>query len=413
MSANSNPPIENLATARSLPRVLRPQPLRAVVQGLLRRLRSGTLHVELPDGERLHARGAASGPEATLRLHRWRPLWRLLTQGDIGLAASYRDGDWSSPDGTALLLLGSANDEAWQSTLREAAPWRTASRLLHRARANTRRGSRHNIAFHYDLGNAFYARWLDDAMQYSSALYETGRESLEQAQAAKLQRILALVDAPDGARVLEIGCGWGRLGALLARKPATRVTGLTLSKEQLAHARHEAERLGVADRMDLRLQDYRDVDGRYDRIVSIEMLEAVGEDYWPAYFDVLRERLAPGGHAIVQVITIGEPWFERYRSGADFIQRFIFPGGMLPTRTALDTHAQAAGLRFAECLRFGASYAATLAEWRRRFLAAWPAIEPLGFDDRFRRLWEYYLCYCEAGFRSGRIDVGLYRLERA
>lgn len=388
----------------------RPQPLRALVQRLLDGLRCGSLHVVLPHGEVLHGHGAQPGPEATLRLHRWRPLWRLLAQGDLGLAIAYRDGDWSSPDLTALLLLGALNDDGWQATLRGAAPWRAAARLLHRARANTRRGSRHNIAFHYDLGNAFYAQWLDEGMQYSSAIYEDAEASLEQAQDAKLRAIADLVDARPGDRVLEIGCGWGGLATRLARERGAHVTGLTLSTEQLAHARQRAAEAGVADRVDLRLQDYRDVQGRFERIVSIEMLEAVGEAYWPTYFRTLRDRLAPGGHAVLQVITIGEPWFEDYRAGADFIQRFIFPGGMLPTRTILRAQAEAAGLVLQECRHFGAGYAATLAEWRRRFLACWEHIAPLGFDERFRRLWEYYLCYCEAGFRGGRIDVGLYRV---
>jgi len=410
MTLRTDLPVDSLAPARPLP-PLRLHPLRAVVRQLLRRLHSGSLHVELPNGEVLQARGLQPGPDATLRLHRWRPLWRLLSQGDIGLAASYRDGDWSTPDLTALLLLGAANDEAWQGTLQGAAPWRAIARLLHRARANTRRGSKQNISFHYDLGNAFYAQWLDKGMQYSSALYQTGGESLEEAQSTKLRTILDLLDTRPGQQVLEIGCGWGGLATLLAHCRA-RVTGLTLSKEQLAHAQAQAEAHQVAERVDLRLQDYRDVEGQYDRIVSIEMLEAVGEGYWPDYFRVLRDRLAPGGHAVLQVITIGEHWFEDYRHAADFIQRFIFPGGMLPTRTALRGHAEAAGLVLEENCHFGASYAATLAAWRERFLANWPAIEALGFDARFRRLWEYFLCYCEAGFRSGRIDVGIYRVGR-
>jgi len=399
------------------------------VRRLLHRLRHGSLQIELPDGERLLARGALPGPDATLRLHRWRPLWRLLTQGDLGLATSYRDGDWSTPDLVALLRVGAANDDAWQSTLRGHGPWRAAARAWHRLRANTRRGSRHNIAFHYDLGNDFYAQWLDAGMQYSSGLYATNppvihatnppvipalsrdpAQSLEEAQAAKLSVVLDLLDVQAGHKVLEIGCGWGGLAALIAHCRA-HVTGLTLSQEQLAHAQQRAAAEGVADRVDLRLQDYRDVQGQYDRIVSIEMLEAVGEGYWPDYFRVLRERLAPGGHAVLQVITIGEEWFPTYRDGADFIQRFIFPGGMLPTRGALREQAERAGLELEECLLFGESYARTLAEWRGRFLANWPAIEALGFDANFRRLWEYYLCYCEAGFGSGRIDVGVYRVK--
>jgi cyclopropane-fatty-acyl-phospholipid synthase len=383
--------------------------LHGLLQHLLGGIRCGSLCIELPGGARVSGRGAQPGPDAMLRLHRWRPLWRLLTQGDLGLATSWRDGDWSSPDLAAVLRLGVANESAWDDLLQGSRVSRWLARLSHLANANTRRGSRNNIGFHYDLGNSFYAQWLDETMLYSSGLYERGNESLGQAQSAKMERILSLLDTPQGGTVLEIGCGWGAMATALAQRNGARVTGLTLSVEQLAHARERAERSGVASLLDLRLQDYRDVEGQYDRIVSIEMLEAVGEAYWPAYFDVLRRRLKPGGSAVLQVITIGEPWFERYRRGADFIQRYIFPGGMLPTVDILREQGEAAGFEMQECLRFGPSYALTLAEWRRRFLANWPAIAPLGFDDAFRRLWEYYLGYCEAGFDSGRIDVGLYR----
>lgn len=407
----NTPSDSSIAAAAPLPADLLRLPARALLQWLLRRVQRGSLAIELPGGERLQARGAEAGPEAVLHLHRWRALRRLLTQGDLGLALSYRDGDWYSPDLTALLMLGAANDEAWGSLMDGRGPWRALTRLWHRAHANTRRGSRHNIAFHYDLGNAFYAQWLDPSMLYSSALFSQADASLEEAQAAKLEAILQSLETPPRARVLEVGIGWGTLAATLAQRHEAQVTGLTLSREQLAHARQLGEQLGVASRLDLRLQDYRDVQGRFERIVSIEMLEAVGEAYWPEYFAMLRERLAPGGQAVLQVITIGERWFPRYRRGADFIQRCVFPGGMLPTRAALRERAQEAGLALEEGLHFGASYALTLAAWRRRFLAAWPGIAPLGFDERFRRLWEYYLCYCEAGFRTGRIDVGLYRLR--
>ena len=385
--------------------------LRRALERLLRHARCGSLLVELPDGSRLQAEGSEPGPQATLTLHRWRPLRRLLWQGDLGLAESYRDGDWSSSDLTALLCYGAHNEAAWGDALSGSRLAAWTSRLAHLAHQNTRRGSRHNIAYHYDLGNAFYAQWLDESMLYSSALYERGDETLEQAQAARLQRILDLVDAPTGAQVLEIGCGWGTLASALARQHGAQVTALTLSTEQLSHASARAARDGVADQVDVRLQDYRDVQGRYDRIVSIEMIEAVGEAYWPTYFRTLADRLRRGGHAVLQAITIDEPYFERYRRGADFIQRHIFPGGMLPTVNAMAHEAQRAGLRLEVNQQFGLGYAATLAAWRRRFLAAWPTIEALGFGGSFKRLWEYYLCYCEAGFRSGRITVGLYTLR--
>ncbi len=387
--------------------------LRPLLTRLLAGVRQGTLLVVLPDGARLEARGAAPGLDATLVLHRWRPLLRLLAQGDLGLALSYRDGDWSTPDLVGLLRFGAANEAHWGAAFGGSTWARWLARLGHMRHANTRRGSRYNISFHYDLGNSFYAQWLDPSMLYSSALYTTGQESLEEAQAQRLQRILALMDTPANADVLEIGIGWGALATVLAQQHGARVTGLTLSSEQLAFARQRAQDAKVHSQLDLRLQDYRDVQGRYDRIVSIEMVEAVGEAYWPAYFDTLRQRLRPGGHAVLQAITIADAHFAHYRSGADFIQHCIFPGGMLPSPAALRAQAKRAGLQLREELCFGDSYAATLAEWRRRFIGAWPSIEALGFDAAFRRLWEYYLCYCEAGFRSGRVDVGLYSLRLA
>lgn len=406
----------NTRPALATPRARRsgiPWLLRAPLDRLLAQVRHGSLTVELPGGGHLEAAGAQPGPRAQLHLHRWRALARLLMQGDLGLAESYRDGDWSTPDLTALLRFGMLNEADWGHTLQGHRPLAWLARLSHRLRANSRQGSRRNIAFHYDLGNNFYAQWLDASMLYSSALYENGDETLEVAQAARLRRILSLLDAPAGAKVLEIGCGWGELATSLAEQAGAQVTALTLSREQLAHARERVEARGQQARVDLRLQDYRDVPGQYERIVSVEMIEAVGEAYWPTYFDTLRQRLAPGGQVLLQAITIDEAHFEHYRSGADFIQRHIFPGGMLPTVEAMRAQAARVGLVLQTELSFGPSYARTLAHWRERFTAAWPTIATQGFDDRFRRLWEYYLCYCEAGFLGGRIDVGLYSLREA
>jgi cyclopropane-fatty-acyl-phospholipid synthase len=382
-------------------------PLQGLLERVLRAMQCGSLIVELPNGARAEGRGALPGPQASIVLHRWRPLARLLLEGDTGLAASYRDGDWSSPDLPALLELGLRNESGWGHALDASWPVRWLGRLFHFAHRNSRRGSRENIAFHYDLGNAFYAQWLDRELIYSSALHATGDESLEQAQALKLQRIVELLDLKGPMSVLEIGCGWGALALALAG-----AAGAPDSRGTLAHAQQRVADEGLQAQIELRLQDYRDVQGRYDRIVSIEMLEAVGERYWPTYFDTLRDRLKPGGLAVVQVITIADAHFEHYRTHTDFIQRFIFPGGMLPSTSAMKAQAERAGLTMETALSFGESYAITLVEWRRRFLQAWPAIEALGFDAAFRRLWEYYLCYCEAGFRAGRVDVGLYTLAR-
>jgi cyclopropane-fatty-acyl-phospholipid synthase len=392
------------------------RPARRMLIRMLRGVACGSISIELPDGQRVEARGALPGPQAGVVLHRWRALGRLATRGDIGLAESYRDGDWSSPDLTALLEFGTRNEAACGHV--GDAPWpaRMLFRMLHRMRDNTRNGSRENIAFHYDLGNEFYGHWLDPEMTYSSALYKSEVQSLEQAQAAKLDRVIELLELDQVIgvpKVLEIGCGWGALALQIAKRHQAHVTGLTLSAQQLAHARNRVTAEGADAQIDLRLQDYRDVDGQYDRIVSIEMLEAVGERYWPRYFETLRQRLKPGGIAVIQVITIAEEHFDHYRRNADFIQRFIFPGGMLPSVTAMREQAKRAGLSLRTEESFGASYAKTLVEWRRRFLRAWPAIETLGFDTKFRRLWEYYLCYCEAGFHTGRVDVGIYALRHS
>jgi cyclopropane-fatty-acyl-phospholipid synthase len=318
--------------------------------------------------------------------------------------------EWSSPDLAALLELACRNSAV--SSRAPAAPMLALRRLQHALRRNTRKGSRRNIANHYDLGNAFFANWLDDSMSYSSALYASADQSLEAAQQAKLDRVIELLAPAAGHDVLEIGCGWGALAERLVSRRGCRVTGLTLSVEQLAYARERLKTAGLADKADLRLQDYRDLEGAFDRIVSIEMLEAVGEVYWPVFFSRLNARLRPGGVAVLQAITIDERWFDDYRRNPDFIQQYIFPGGMLPTQAVLRDQFARAGFSLQAAETFGASYALTLAAWRERFERAWPDIEALGFDLRFKRMWEFYLAYCEAGFRAGALDVGLYRIAK-
>ena len=376
---------------------------------LLSRIHDGRLTIVTPSGFRL-SHGREDGPQGVLVLRRWRTLRRLLLQGDIAFAEAYLDGDWGSPDLPALVELAGRNIP----TLRDAfdANWfhRLRNRVLHRLNANTRRGSKRNIRHHYDLGNDFYAAWLDSGMSYSSALFTADDQTLEDAQSEKQRRVIELLDVRGGEAVLEIGCGWGGLAEQLILAAGCTVTGVTMSAAQLEYA---TERLTGPDTpADLRLQDYRDVGGAFDRIVSIEMMEAVGEAYWPSYFSALHDRLKPGGLAVVQAITIGEDHFEGYRRCTDFIQHYIFPGGMLPTITEIRRQTERAGLILRSMETFGASYARTLAEWRRRFLAGWPEIERQGFDSRFRRMWEYYLAYCEGGFRAGTINVGLYVLTK-
>ena len=376
-------------------------------------LACGVLHVETPTGVVLTRRAAASGPEATLKLHSWRAVRRLALGGDIGFGEARVDGDWSSPDIVVLLQLLAGNMEQLRSVARGASLARLPAIWRHVSRDNSRSGSRRNIMAHYDLGNEFYRRWLDRTMLYSSAIWDAEARSLEAAQNAKLRRIAELLDLSPGHEVLEIGCGWGALAIHLAQAAGARVTGVTLSPAQLAWGKEAVQTAAVDGQVDLRLQDYRDVDGQFDRIVSIEMFEAVGEAWWPVYFRTLAERLRRGGRAVLQVITIADAHYESYRRDTDFIQKHIFPGGFLPSTSAFSKAAEAAGLRITASETFGLCYADTLAEWRHRFHGAWSEIAALGFDERFRRLWDYYLAYCEAGFREGLIDVGLYSLSHA
>ena len=382
---------------------------RTMLASLLGCLQVGRLTVVTPKGDSISSVQTIPGPEAVLILHHWRGLRRLAFGGDVALAEAYIDEDWSSPSIANLIELASLNGDALRRSFSGTLLARMSNRLRHLMRANTKPGSRRNIVAHYDLGNAFYERWLDRGMSYSSALYATGFESLEEAQTAKQDRILAALDLKGGEHVLEIGCGWGGLAERLAER-GCRVTGITLSPAQLDYAQSRIERAGLTDRVELRHQDYRDVGGTFDRIVSVEMIEAVGRAYWPTYFSVLRDRLKAGGVAVVQAITIADDRFDFYAATPDFIQRHIFPGGMLPSPDILAKQSNLVGLGCEQALLFGASYARTLMEWRQRFLLAWPDITGSGFDERFRRLWEYYLAYCEGGFRSGAIDVGLYRL---
>jgi cyclopropane-fatty-acyl-phospholipid synthase len=383
-----------------------------LLQRLFGHLRHGRLRVQTPEGAEFEWGGEAPGPEAQLILRRWRTLWRGALGGDIGMADAWIDGDWTSPDLTAVIRLAARNSQpSSQRAIEGTASLAAFQRLRHLLRANTRRGSRRNIEKHYDLGNDFFGAWLDSDMIYSSALWTAPGLSLGEAQQAKLDRVASLARLSGGEKVLEIGCGWGALATRLASAGA-HVTGVTLSPSQLAAAQARAARLGLAERCDLRLMDYREAAGPFDRIVSIEMIEAVGEAYLPLYFDVLSQALKPDGRVVLQAITIAEDRFDTYRRDTDFIQKHIFPGGFLPSKSLLAKEAARVGLKIVHAENFGPSYARTLAEWRRRFEAAWPRIAAQGFDQNFRRLWDYYLCYCEAGFLEEAIDVGLYVLER-
>ena len=366
------------------------------------RLRGGRMRAVLPSGRAIVLGVGDGGVQATLVVERWRALRRLAVGGDIGFAEAYIDGDLTTPDLVAVLRLAARNRDVLSGVVRASPILRWLERLRHFLRRNSRSGSRRNIVAHYDLGNDFYRLWLDAKMQYSSALWADDTPDLDSAQDRKLARIVELLDLLGRESVLEIGCGWGGLAAKLHGETTSKVVALTLSPGQLKWAR------ALEKPVDFRLQDYRDIRERFDRIVSIEMLEAVGKAWLPRYFDTLASALNRGGRAVLQAITIDEALDVDYQRNPDFIQKYIFPGGFLPTKSALAALIERAGLRVLQRESFGLSYARTLAEWRRRFHANWADIAALGFDDRFRRLWDYYLCYCEAGFAEGTIDVSHY-----
>lgn len=380
---------------------------------MLERIDRGQLELHGPDGRQWTFTGPRPGPRAQLELLDWGVCGAILQRGDVGFAECWIDGRWQTDDLDAVLLLAALNQQALDDAIR-GRWWATLiDRLRHLARPNTRRGSRRNIHAHYDLGNDFYRLWLDSSMTYSSALFGGDLDqSLTSAQLAKYERIADRLGLRAGDHVLEIGCGWGGFAAYVAEIIGCRVTGVTVSEAQLAYARERISAAGLEHLVTFSLTDYRDLEGQYDAVVSIEMFEAVGERYWPAYFDVVRSCLKPGRSGLVQTITIAESKFERYRTGTDFIQQYIFPGGMLPSPTRFAELAERSGLEVTDRHAFGLDYAETLRRWHAKFNEVSDIVETFGFDERFLRLWRFYLSYCEAGFRSGSTDVMQITLAR-
>ncbi len=377
--------------------------------GALERLDQGVLEVELPDGSRRsYGRGEYS---AEMHVRDWAVFDRVLRGGDIGFAEAFLDGQWDTPDLSGLLTLLAANRDALDAPLYGSLAGRIMHRLVHLLRANTRAGSRRNIAAHYDLGNDFYTLWLDAGMTYSSAIFNSKSQSLEDAQTAKYQRVIDALQPEPGSRILEIGCGWGAF-AERAAAAGHHVTGVSLSRRQLEYAAARIERAGLTERAQFEFRDYRDISGQYDAVASIEMIEAVGERWWPDYFSRIATALVPGGRAVVQSILIEDELFDRYRRGSDFIQKYIFPGGMLPSGKRFRELAENAGLSVVDDFRFGADYARTLELWRERFTEKLDAVRALGFDERFLRMWHFYYAYCEAGFNSGSTDVAQFTLVK-
>lgn len=370
-----------------------------------RKLRRGRLDFVMPDGRRFRVEGAEAGPVAEIVVQDSDIFARLIREGDLGFAEAYLDGGWSSPDLQAVMdLIQTGNNDVYDS-FPGMGLVRAFEKLRFWLHSNSKRQAKKNIAAHYDLGNSFYRLWLDDSMTYSSALFRSGQESLEKAQEQKYASMVDQMGATAGDHVLEIGCGWGGFAEYAAGQRGLKVTGLTISQAQYDYAVARMARAGLSDRVEIKLQDYRDETGVYDGIASIEMFEAVGEKYWPVYFNTLRERLKPGRQATLQIITIADDRLDLYRKGVDFIQKYIFPGGMLPSPAALKAEIARAGLKFQGSIEFGQSYSQTLRRWHDTFNERWAEVQGLGFDDRFRRMWNLYLTSCAGAFAGGNCDV--------
>ena len=371
----------------------------------------GSLELTLPSGQMVMIGGQNPGEKADLKLRNFSVVWAGIRRAQLGFFERYLAGDVESRDPTAFFRFYLQNRDGLDSAGKGIFFASIVDKLWHKKRDNSKDGSKDNIAAHYDLGNAFYRLWLDDTMTYSSAIFDGKANSLEAAQRLKYAHVLEAAEVKPGSKVLEIGCGWGGF-AEEAAKLGANVHGITLSKEQLAFAQQRLADANLSDKAKLHFEDYRDTKGEFDAVASIEMIEAVGEPHWPIYFKTLFNRLKPGGAAAIQGITILESNYDTYRNGVDFIQRYVFPGGMLLTKDIMREQSQKAGLLLEKIESFGLSYAETLRQWRVRFEAAWPKIMPLGFDERFRKLWTLYLCYCEAGFAEGLIDVGIYKIRK-
>ena len=372
---------------------------------ILSNLHCGRLTLTLPDGSQHQFSGAMSGPDSDLTIHTESALRRLLHDGKMGFCEAFIDGEASSQSLPTLIELAVLHDKYLENALKTNIFRQAGLRLFHMLRRNNKLGSAKNIAHHYDIGNSFYEAWLDPTMTYSSAVFDSETDDLTTAQLNKYKRLAELADIQPGDRVLEIGCGWGGFAKFVSKHIGAHVTGITISQAQLVYAKASLAEAGLQNKVDLKLMDYRDLQGRFDKIVSIEMFEAVGQAYWPLYFDTISRMLKSGGRAVIQSITIDHDAFQSYRDQPDFIQRYIFPGGMLPSMPMLQTPVAQAGLELVAENGYASDYARTLQEWRARFLAAWPSLAGDKFDNRFKRMWELYLAYCEGGFRAGMIDV--------
>jgi len=391
---------------KNLPRYFRP------VFDIVTSLNHGRIDFKLPDGRIFRAQGKRPGHAVELEIHNPDCFARLIREGDLGFSDAYLEGWWTVSDLQMFMDIILDRNESVFDGFPGMSLVRFYERMRHWMNRNTRAQAKKNISYHYDLGNEFYGKWLDDTMTYSSAKFETGQEDMAKAQIAKYASMVDEMGVNAGDHVLEIGCGWGGFAEYAAGQRGLRVTGLTISREQHDYAVARIKKAGLSDKVRIVMRDYRDETGTYDAVASIEMFEAVGEKFWPTFFDTVRARLKPGGRATLQIITIANERFETYRKGVDFIQKYIFPGGMLPSTNALADQISRAGLKRTGSIEFGESYSITLRRWYETFNEKWDEIANLGFDDRFRRMWNFYLTSCAAAFHSGNCDVTQVTMKR-
>lgn len=385
-----------------------------LVCSLLSRIKFGSVTFVLPDGRCIKFMGQEElSSEGVIYVKDYAFARRTILGGDVGFFEAFADDLWDTPDLPGCLYVLARNVDHIREAFFAAPVVSWVDGLRHRLNRNTKSGAKRNIIAHYDLGNSFYERWLDKTMTYSSAIYPKPDAELSEAQTNKYRALAKMIDAGPSDHILEIGSGWGGFAEFAAKSVGAKVTGVTISPSQLDYARSRIFNAGLADKVEFRLQDYRDISGSFDKVASIEMFEAVGKEYWSAYFSKVHDVLKPGGVAGLQVITIADRLFDRYQRSVDFIQRYVFPGGMLPSPSILKSQVEMSGLIWKQAHSFGQDYASTLSDWHRRFLTAWDDIRAMGFDERFRKLWRFYLGYCEAGFRAATTDVHQIAVARA
>ena len=387
-------------------------PFEIVSQKFLSKIKYGELSVTFPSGSMQSFTGINSSHKADLTINNYKFISKILKRKSVGFAESYMDGDFSSSNLTNLLLLAFRNENHFLENLKSNIFFNIYSKFKHFLNENTKSQSKKNIEYHYDLGNNFYTKWLDKSMTYSSAYFEKENQNLFDAQLNKYHKIAESLNLNENSKVLEIGCGWGGFSSYAAKNFKSKIDAITISKEQYEYASNKIQKEGLGEKVSIKFKDYRDIDTQYSNIASIEMFEAVGKKYWEKYFDIVRNSLLNSGKAVLQIITIDEKRFLNYQNQPDFIQQYIFPGGMLPTKKELLEINNKVGLDFKEIKSFGLSYAKTLNLWNTQFQNSWNDLVKLGFNNRFKRMWEFYLAYCETGFISQSTDVSHFLITK-